>query len=327
MLSALDRKIFVTWTRGTFRREKRNPRIAIVGNCQTLGVAYGMKVLVPDGAIDFYQVQPRTWASIELLAETLKNYDYAFCCDFPNGFVRGGNSDALQKRVARMMRFPLIAFAGFHPDIIGIEKASNGLLSGPMGPYHSAIVLLAFLAGFSIDEAEALFDRTVFQKLGYFDVWDSACKLLLAHAEASGVDLSSDLLRWSRRGCFMHTVNHPKAFVLFDIARALLMRIGICPAPVNFDDYAIDPLASDFVWPVYTPIAESLDLQGSYLFRQRRADRRNGAFFGLRQFVTASFHTYASVQRAQLANARVTALLDDEETMRLLQDVAARNTN
>ena len=169
MLSALDRKIFVTWTRGTFRREKRNPRIAIVGNCQTLGVAYGMRILLPDGAIDFYQVQPRTWASIELLAETLKNYDYAFCCDFPNGFVRGGNSDTLQKRVARMMRFPLIAFAGFHPDIIGIE-ASNGLLSGPMGPYHSAIVLLAFLAGFSIDAAEALFDRTVFQKLGYFDV-------------------------------------------------------------------------------------------------------------------------------------------------------------
>ena len=70
-----------------------------------------------------------------------------------------------------------------------------------------------------------------------------------------------------------------------------------------------------------------LDLQGGYLFRQRRADRRNGAFLGLRQFITACFHSYASVQRTQLANARVTALLDDEETMRLLQDVAARNTN
>ncbi len=163
MLSALDRKIVATWTRRIFRGETRSPRIAIVGNCQTLGVAYGMKILLPDGAIDFYQVQPRTWASIELLAVTLKNYDFAFCCDFPDGFVRGGNSDTLQKRVARMMRFPLIAFAGFHPDIIGIEQASNGLLSGPMGPYHSAIVLLAFLAGFSIDEAEALFDRTGFQ--------------------------------------------------------------------------------------------------------------------------------------------------------------------
>jgi Polysaccharide biosynthesis enzyme WcbI len=87
--------------------------------------------------------------------------------------------------------------------------------------------------------------------LGYFDMWVPACAGLLAHAKATGTDLSQDLLRWTRRGCFMYTVNHPKAYVLFDVASALLARAELSALEVDSDDYALDPLANEYVSPVY----------------------------------------------------------------------------
>jgi Polysaccharide biosynthesis enzyme WcbI len=329
MLSALDRQIFTAWTQRTFRRETRSPRIAIVGNCQALGVAYGVKLLLPRGAVDIYQVQPGTLTSIKSLAATLTNYEHVFCSDFPSGFVRGGNSDALQEFVGTIIRFPLVTFAGFHPDIIGINKTPDGsrIVFGPMGPYHSAIVLFAFRAGFSVDEAEALFDRAVFNILGYFDMWEPACAGFLAHAKATGTDLSGDIVRWTRRGCFMHTVNHPKAYVLFDIARSMLARVGISTADLNFDDYAFDPLASNYVCPVYEPIAESLGIKGSYLFKQNRGIRRRGGFLLLRQFIEESYRTYGRLQRTQLENTRVSGVLDHADTVRMLREFASAKIN
>jgi Polysaccharide biosynthesis enzyme WcbI len=327
MISSLDRHLFAAWTERTFGKITGNPRIAVVGNCQTAGIAYGMKVLLPRGGIDFYQVQPRSLTSVERLAATLKTYDFAFCADFPSGFVRGGDSSTLQELVGTIVRFPVITFAGFHPDTIYIQYTSGITrnLPGPMGPYHSAITLFAFLAGLSAAEANALFHPMIFQRLGYFDIWEPGCTSLLAHAASTGIDLSNDLLRWTRRGCFMHTVNHPKAYVLFDLARTALKRVAIAPPDINFDDYALDPLAGDYVYPVYPPIAEWLGIKGSYLFKQTRAGRQKGGFLLLRQFIEESYRAYARVKPAMLQNARVGAWLDDGETVRTLRDFAASN--
>jgi hypothetical protein len=215
----------------------------------------------------------------------------------------------------------MIAFAGFHPDVI-VHPPDSAPSRGPMGPYHSAIVLFAFLAGLSVEEAEVLFDRAVFQMLGYFDVWAPACAGLLAQAKATGIDLSNDLPRWTRRGCFMHTVHHPKAHVLFNVAHALLVRVSISTQDVDFDDYALDPLAGDYIYPVYAPIAEALSLKGGYLFKQPGPGSRC-RFLVLRRFIEESYNTYRRQQRSRLALAnRVTGLLDHAEIARTLQDFA-----
>jgi hypothetical protein len=89
MLSAFDRRVIAAWAQGTFRNDRRSPRIAVVGNCQSRGIAYGMKLLLPNGAVDCYPLVQRSLTTVERLASILKNYDFTFCIDFPVGFVRG----------------------------------------------------------------------------------------------------------------------------------------------------------------------------------------------------------------------------------------------
>lgn len=325
MLSPLDRQVFAVRARARlFRGKPAGPRIAIVGNCQGAGVAYGLSLLIPEAGIDFYEVHPRTLTSVDRLAAILKSYDLAFCGDFPRGFLRGGDADALRERLPALGRFPVIAFAGFHPDLIALQRTPGRPRNviGPMGPYHSAIVLFAYRAGLSADQAEALFDGLAFQLLGYFETWDPACAALLDYGRSMGIDLSRDLIRWTRRGCFMHTVNHPKPHVLFDIARIILARAGIAAPDIEFDDFVRDPLAAGQVWPVYGPIAESLGLKGSYLFKQADAGRRRGGFLGLRQFIAGSYKTYGRRPRRELEHPRVSGLLDHADTVRTLCDLA-----
>src|SRR5438552_1523940 len=100
MLSALDRQIFAAWSRRRFRSDTRSPRAAVVGACQSVGVGYGLRLLLPQAAVDIYQVLPGTLLGIERLAGTLRNYDLVFSSEFPSGFVRGGNSNDLQELVS-----------------------------------------------------------------------------------------------------------------------------------------------------------------------------------------------------------------------------------
>jgi hypothetical protein len=60
MFSALDRQVFATWAQRKFRTETRSPRIAIVGTCQSVGVGYSVRLLLPQAAVDIYQVIPGT---------------------------------------------------------------------------------------------------------------------------------------------------------------------------------------------------------------------------------------------------------------------------
>ncbi len=77
---------------------------------------------------------------------------------------------------------------------------------GPVGPYHSALAVFAFRKGLTLTEANALFNRNVFEALGYFDIWNDAAREFLETARQKfGMDLSAELMSWARRGVFMYS--------------------------------------------------------------------------------------------------------------------------
>ena len=339
MLTEIDRQIVNSWrhrlrakgaaasSRGPCIAQSRGPRIAVVGNCQSFGIAYGMKVLNPASVVERFTIVRPGWANLDILARTLRNFDHVFSLDFEEGFVRGGGSARLREMLPNIVPFPTVVFSGFHPDTIYLLDPTRGgmPIECPTGPYHSALIVYGFLRGMSVEQTMALFSEQTFKMLGYLNVWDDSATQFLSSAKASGLDLDNDFLRWSRRGCFMYSHNHPKAHVLFDIGRALLDKAGLPAGQLDFDDFAVDDIVRGAVFPLYPEIAAHLGLRGSYLFKQGnyRLSRTVGEFLDLKMFTEASFAIYAQHKREALHHPRLEGWLNDPETVRALDWLSA----
>ena len=287
------------------------PRIAVIGNCQSYSVAYAMKLLLPASRVDHFPVNSRARLSIGVLAETLATYDFIFAHEFPGGFIPGGGLDELRAKLPRIVLIPQISFAAFHPDCIYVgENGSAPPVFSPLGAYHSALAVFAFRAGLSMEEANALFDHKVFEALGYYDFWNEAShELISSNKERFDCDLNAELLGWCRRGVFMYSVNHPKPFVLIDVAKLLLSRAGLQIPDIDVEYYMIDDFVGQTqpIFPVYTPIGVHFGVKGSYTFRITtvRDPRNTAEYLTLPQFISSCYKKYLACDPAVLCNARV----------------------
>jgi len=306
------------------------PRLAVVGNCQSYGIAYAMKVLAPSAQVDHFSAISKTFANIELLAKTLQGYDHVFMQNFPPGIVKGGDWQDLLGRLTHATRMPSMTFAAFQPDLVYLLDATQGNhpLNGPLRAYHSALAVFAFRVGLSLQEANALFNDNVFATVGYYDIWnDSAQELVEECKKYFGFDFSSDLMNWSRRGVFMYSIVHPKPYVLATIARRLLESAKIPIENENFEDYAIDDLARSEIWPVYPEIAARLGVAGGYLFKRGNFHISDGVgeFLTLPKFLAASYAVYKRARPEQIANSRIDAWLSDPALSSRLAELAKEN--
>jgi hypothetical protein len=325
-LTSLDRRVIGSLRSKALRQAGAGPRIAVVANCQSFGLAYAMKLLNLDATVHRFPVLFKSWVDVKMLARALKLYDYVFFQPFGPGYVRGGSAEPILQELKDPILLPTLIFTGFHPDQVYVHDAAkdDAPINGPIGPYHSALAFFAYRAGLPVDAALRLFNREVFDIVGYFDVWNDATEALLKEGQKFSLDFREDLLRWTRRGCFMYSSLHPKPFVFFDFARQLMQRAGAPMQPVNFDDYAVDDLVRGSVYPVYPEIGEFYGIQGSYVFKGAQFSFGTGLgdFWNLRQFVTDCYHGYAKYQPNQLTNERVQGWLDDAEIAGFLRGVA-----
>jgi hypothetical protein len=326
VLTLLDRRVIASLRDKKLRRPGARPRIAVVGNCQSFGVAYAMKLLNLDATVHRFPVIFKSWINVKTLARALKLYDYVFLQPFPPGLVRGGSSEPVLAELNGVVTYPSLIFTGYHPDLVFVndQKKPGQPIWGPIGPYHSGLAYFAYRAGLPIDAALKLFNGEVFDAVGYFDVWDDAAKALLAQGKQFELDFGEDLLRWTRRGCFMYSVNHPKPHVFFDLARQLMQKAGVPTRSVDFENYTVDDLVRGVVYPVYPAIAEHYGINGSYVFKGAHFSLTLdvGHFWDLRQFVTECYRAYAKYEPNQLSNERVQGWLDDAEVANFLRSVA-----
>lgn len=324
--TVLDRRVIASLRSKSLRQPGAGPRIAVVANCQSFGLAYAMKLLNLDATVHRFPVLFKSWTSVRTLARTLKLYDYVFFQPFGPGYVRGGSSEPIVEELNDAILLPTLIFTGFHPDQVYVHDAAKAgpPINGPIGPYHSALAFFAYRAGLPVEAALRLFKREVFEIVGYFDVWNGATEALLDEGQRFALDFREDLLRWTRRGCFMYSSLHPKPFVFFDYARQLMRKAGIPMQMVNYDDYAVDDLVRGAVYPVYPEIAESYGIQGSYVFKGANFafELGLGQFWNLREFVADCYRTYAKYQADELTNERVQGWLDDARIAGLLRRVA-----
>ena len=302
----------------------------MIGNCQGSAIAQAMRLLLPDAEIVFEPVgriarRHRTMAD---LCARLAGFDAVFAMGFGASFADGGTFETLRE-ATRLTAIPVIVFPAFHPDLVYVGDMTD--LSGrlhvrsPIGPYNSALALYGYLSDLSVEQTLRLFHPDSYGRLGYLGLWEGSASGLLKLGRDAGYDLADDLARWSRRGVFMHSTNHPKMFVACDLARGLLARAGIAFADLDLESYVQDELLLQGSWPVYPAVAELFGVTGGYLF-VGRTERRNASrqAFALGPFVAASFERYARKRRAELGCARVESWLADDAIRAALRERAGR---
>ncbi|MCJ2013470.1 WcbI family polysaccharide biosynthesis putative acetyltransferase [Methylobacterium sp. J-076] len=312
-------------TRSREAPPRTGPSIAIIGNCQARALGQAMRLFAPRSPVRYVSMGTlkREHGHLDTLARTLHGHDHVFSQAFPEGLIPGGGSARLREIEPRLTLVPSIVFSAFHPDMVyagaSSDLAALKLAPSPLGQYHSAIVLTAHRLGLDAGRTAALFREEVFARLGYLDRWEPAVHELTAAAAQVGFALDRELTRWARRGAFMHLMNHPKAFVVGDIAKRLLRETGIEPEAVEVEDYLGDELAHDVIWPVYPPIAAQFGLTGSYLFKTKARGGAFPALYDLPGFVAASFALYDGMSGADLHSQRVEAWLASPEIVALFR--------
>jgi hypothetical protein len=311
------------------KRRTGSPRIFVIGVCQAGSIAKAMRFLLPDAQVDFasaFTAAKRFPKVSDLLAHA-ERYDAVFTSLYLP--IKGGGAiEALRAR-PNVRVIPTIVFSAYHPDsvYVGVQDPSTlrGFVCGPMGASHSAVTLFSYLAGHSQEQALRLFSAPVFERLGYFDFWNESVSGLVGLGEAAGYPLDTHLTRWARRGCFMHSINHPKLHVVADLARGLLTRAGIPYEACDLDAFLPDDLGGQGSWPVYPEIAEHYGVPGSALFFKAETPRTGPARTMTRAaFVAESYAGYDRRRREDLTCPRVQAWRDDPATVEFLREAAGR---
>ncbi len=218
--------------------------------------------------------------------------------------------------------FPPFSFPGFQPDCvyIGIKKALSK--TSPVGAYSSSIAVYSYLLGLTPQETLQMYNEVVYEKLGFFDLWENSKNLLLKSFSSLGHDISGEFEEWAKDGVFMHTINHPHVFVLADVAKKLLSKIGITELRQNVLKYVSDHGADDIIWPVYPEIGSRLGISGEMEFkasdRYAPVDLRP-QIIDLSTFVQGSFERYDSISRDALI-CRSTAK-SHEESLEIMNEI------
>ncbi len=270
-------------------------KIVVLGNCQLASMGGCLRALLPQSDIRmFYSWNLKSPEQIGEVIDELQTANIVFAQPLFHEY--GAEiSHTLHTQQDKLQIWPAFAFTGFHPDIT-YAMVEGKLVKSPMDDYHSLIVLGAFLSHLSVDETEQLFNGFVYARLGYYDEYQRAKDAMISMALSNGVNLRSSFSEWEQRGCFVYSINHPKLYVIADIARLVLQRAELSFDPhLLVEDLFDDPLATGCVWPVYPEIAKLLNCQGSLEFKHPFS------VFSLREVIAGSFDAYGPLPRGALS--------------------------
>jgi hypothetical protein len=257
-------------------------KIAVMGNCQSLGFATSLRVLLPTASVERFHTAR---AEVDRLKSAARECDLFYIQERFSHQLDGSAGN-------RIRYFPLIVFTGFHPDLTWI-KSNGDLLPSPVGRLHSALIAACHLRGTPAERASRLFNTYIFAELGFLGEFDRARETLVSASRKFGFDPEPMIERWLAHGCFMHTVNHPKMRVLFSIAAEMMKKEGL---PVSEAEAPADNPSRVLQWPVHRVLADKIGIPASPEFRSGAQKQ------ALPDFIAGSYRTYDSLPKSTLMN-------------------------
>lgn len=287
-------------------------KILLIGNCQLTSIGKLIEAMSADTSAIAIELISRNLTGLQNgnfdISELVSECDYVVLQHLPDEAFSLRLKELYPEISTKIRMVPGISYTAFHPDMGYIRKASGGHLGGPMGEYHSMLVFWAWKNNFTLEMTLELFCADTFKFLGYLDHLSASNKFLEERGSLTNTPIRSLVAHWSSYGCFMHSLNHPKLYVLADIARLILSREGISYID-GVESFIQDELAEHPCWPVYPAIGKILGLEGSYNFKQAKSEggSRPISIIDLPNFIKRSFEQYNKNRDAGLSGFRLDA--------------------
>lgn len=267
--------------------------VGVIGNCQARELTKCFQRHYSDLEVRCYfsgyeEDRQRVDAEVASLDVVISQW-------FPDDFPILGTS-VLRERSKSFISVPMFSFTGFHPDITYLKE--NGAdFASPVGAYHSRIVAGSYALGLAEKRVGRLFNRFIYQGLGYFDELPKASARFNQVHEKVGFKLSTK----SFSVPFMHTVNHPTGLAISLLTKELAEKIGLDTDGWSTEaDIAEDGLADDTVWPIYPELARAFGGEGSTSFQiTNRKPNITKNPLSLEEFIAGSYEIYAQRQMDQ----------------------------
>lgn len=263
-------------------------RWLVMSNCQVAGMTHSLSLICPHAKVescDYWGFQH----SADFWRQHIRVYDHIIA--IPE-FQRLGIVDL--EAMPNVLMMPAVYFRAYHPDLQYVFHAGKPVKS-PLDDYHSTIVFAAYQHGCSVARTKALFNEKTYDALCYFSQWEREKKDFLDRYAEYDLDFSPELSRWTRAGAFMHSVNHPKAHALHDVALKVAKKVA-GDAVVESGIVPHDTLVRLPVFPIFPELAERFGVEhGSYLFKGADYD-----LLTLDEFIEASFAAYANFGKSEL---------------------------
>lgn len=270
-------------------------KIAVLFNCQGHGLAAALQAMLPDAEVDYFSLQQD--AESAAIAAGLLAYDHVISA--PVGRAAGKLSNRNVRRTVRhFVVLPALGFRAFYPDQTYVQHHGSAL-SGPTGHYHSRIAVAGFLAGLSVAETVALYNRLAFARLGYLDMYEAELSLVGERFAEHGLNAADMLARLRLGGCFMHSINHPKPAALVELALLACGAIGATPRAIAAESVP-DFLRGHGAHPVFEEVAAAIGIAPEGMFHAGALHTAEFRPISTQDFVAGSFAAYENFDRADL---------------------------
>lgn len=259
-------------------------KVALLGNCQVHGLREGL-ACHPDLEVTAFEV----W---RLTGEEHAAFD-PLAWDIVISQPLNSHYKSMSQANLRASKTPSafihnLYFDGLCPDSVYVGPPGRRV-AGPMGDYHSSLVVEAFKSGLGVEEATVRLLEGG-GSLDPLEAWKASFNELRRREVEVDLPFADELEVLARQQRTFWTFNHPEVSLLLAYARQIVMRVfDRQPNPVAQPS---DDLKMNGVWPIYPWVREAhgLGFGGETTFETR------GRVLMAGDFVEQSYRVYETAR-------------------------------
>ena len=208
-----------------------HPKIVLIANCQARPISSILRnhynAIVDEPIIVHLAKDDDAAECLSILNSADYIISQFISKTYPCNFVR---SESIKEKFGeKVILIPNLYYRGYNPDLRGIRLKGKGVLSGPLGDYHSQIFVDAWLRNDSPLEALQHYNSMTYWRDHYGDVASKSLEELKRRESDLDIKITNFIRRHQADKHLFYTYNHPSRVLLLRLVKRIAKRLGLEP--------------------------------------------------------------------------------------------------